>query len=381
MPIAYYIVLLFLNLVISFAWGQYFGTFGIGTTWYINLQWLAIGTMVIMQLDPFRRNEDTILTLFTFDTGLRPHVGTCPTPCLVPFLKGLGILNFGFGSDVSGSSRPVISNPEYGLDQRIPIYSAQVRTNSFLAADVNRAKNLLLREIFSPFDRFGRLEYWKLGRIIFLFVFWPAIFIGNHFAPVDPLRQINSVTLNENKMEEISTEGTNEQRQKEIVSILVFLKKNTSPIIPSADNFVPRVNGNLTKYTTKFVEDSRPYYHFIEPVPGKISTIKVTEPLCAIIPLGREINFLTNKKPSAAVNVIPYVTYIKKRARFDIFDYMQVIVDFNINATSLLVTKSWEDVYDTWYGEDYRMIATMATSPSKLHPESPSWVGGIVCFD
>ena len=188
-------ILIPLSVVTVFFWGSAYGSYASGTVWGKYLVPMGYITFAIMLFEEFRANENTALTICTFHLKFELPPGAYPLPCFFPFLRGFGLLAFGFGKDVHESRRPSKIRRSAGHDQSIPSYGVLVKTMSFFAADSNRLMNRILHELTTFTDWNGELEYWRISRALFVFFLWPGAFIGNHVAPTDPNQHIINRTL------------------------------------------------------------------------------------------------------------------------------------------------------------------------------------------
>lgn len=118
--------------------------------------------------------------------------------------------------------------------------------------------------------------------------------------------------------------------------------------------------------------DGRIYYLYNEPTPTSIDLLKIDRAACVVVPAGRKIRLLSDRKPIYADNVEDRVTIVHKKYGFTLGSMFDNVL---IEVTDW----QWEKVHDHWEDvETKRHIILVKALESWELPKGSS--GARICF-
>ena len=327
--------------------------------------------------------------------------GLCLVPTLFPFLHKVKVHLFWW------IKKPITEQDYFDnnnasfihhyVDQRDMRFNVNVDT-SLLAANATRVSGNIFTWFFNINRGAPELLFQRFGtRIIIV-----ALLLGFIANVIGPTRQESKSSWFENTVSSVKqnieeakalasptqatrrteTSSVQETRSSTMssdpgVDVLVQLQKQAKPTIPEKD-FFKVIQGDILYYTLD--STGRKYYYYTEVPEGMVAMITVKESMCAAIPAGKEMRFVTNRPPTYAVNMKSKLIYLRKPEHISllqaagsfIFDGIQVSKEpLHLYATWGKAYNEWE-AFDTSYG-----ILVQAITLDEI-PKGGE--GGMVCF-
>jgi hypothetical protein len=156
------------------------------------------------------------------------------------------------------------------------------------------------------------------------------------------------------------------------------LELGRKPSFPPPGNFVAQRENNA-QFFTRVEGDDRKYYLFHEPNPGEIKTITVKESMCALIPPGRQIAFVTDWPPMNAENMENQIIYTKKYRSITRTELLNAWLAGKSLERGLSSLADWSFVNKNWHTVETfeRRLVAQAKAQNQIRAYES---GGIVCF-
>jgi hypothetical protein len=304
--------------------------------------------------------------------------GYCLVPSFMPILHNFGVRPL--WSLKKADILPVYRGDrdvsiDHFQDQRLPRYNVNTQTSMF-GMFISRISEAVFGWFLGIQKGDPELLFQRLGsRIIILSIVLG--FIANTFYPNKPSGVQNGEPSASSASQSYDKRNNKPKSPEGKVMTLSQLSKGRDPIIPGEDKFLPEKNGPALHYFFVNESDPRKYFLFQEPGESGKTILFVKESLCAIIPAGRKIYFLTNYPPQNVLNMEVEVIYAKKEERYNLVEKIEKRISGNVRSK----TSSWRDLYDNWNDveTENHFIIAQARTRDKL-PEPEKSFGGIVCF-
>lgn len=300
-----------------------------------------------------------------FEKSFKPnkHIwgdGFCLVPTLLPLLHYIGIH---WLWDIRKNPNLIESqfNPNVNIyhhkDQRIPEFKVNSDATLFQST-VYRFFGNVTDWFFSLDSKDPELVYQKLGfRIIIVAVVlgW----IGNFFPKSQPNIPQNNVIRN----------------KETVTGLFSLIREKPIKYFPSNEVFEIDYEQNVLHY--RYHDDVKLFsYHKVY---GKdFPTISVKEKICAVVPAGMKIAFLSKIPPVYAVNMKSELLYDSKPEYLNFFRRNGSIfyLLFGNESKFLETSGTWRGIDEHWERVNYKIIA-QALDKNDI-PDGV--LGGIVCF-
>jgi hypothetical protein len=351
-----------------FIYLQWFYDYAKNLSWFPYIMGFAIFSMFLMFLKNIRRGEVGHLEFFGADMEREVRQGWYWPPSIAPFLQGID-LTFGFDivNERFSTLGSIGGNPNiyHYHEQRLPLYNVRVNSGSFLRANLDRGLNLLFASIFSIRDTEGRVRYYKVGAILYVLC-WIVAFIGNigNHATQLTNQAVNTVSsaIGRAVAPHIATPS-------KFTSVIVQLETGNDPVWPDWELFVPTRERGTRDY--EMIEGKK-YLIYSEPTPDSVDTVRVDEPACIPVPVGRKVYFRTTRPPIFAANMDPTVEYVERFFWFDHTKYLDPVLTKPVVAPWTYMRENWNKVETNRHN---------FLAQAKMAYELPEPTGGgLVCF-
>lgn len=353
----------------------YYGYFGQNQFTPQLLTFFLFGVLLhfFQKIEPGTRAE---LVFFGKARNFFWEDGYCLVPSFLPILHQVGIhllwsLKKAVYSGIYRSDRDV--SIEHFQDQRRPNYNMNTQTTMF-----GMAVSRILEVIFGWFLEISRgdpeLLFQRIGQRIMVL----SIILGAFANIFFPNKETRSVGQTFSMVSEEKKNSSQEPR-KGMTLVSSGLHVGLPPQMPLAENFVPRPTSTTRLYfNVDSGVDKRKYFLFHEPPLGKFHTITVNEPLCQVIPAGRDVLFFSKYRPQFEGNTENRVEYVVKKENQN--PLREVYKNFR-GISSKTEVATWKEIYSDWSmvdTESYGIIVRALADEDQ--PQPGKGLGGIVCF-
>ena len=168
------------------------------------------------------------------------------------------------------------------------------------------------------------------------------------------------------------------QESIKTVSLKVSLSKKSIPYFPKNNRFEINHEQGVQRYDDL---GGIPFFSYHERNDGKRPVIRVDRKLCAVVPAGKEISFITNRPPVYVANMENELHYATKVEFLSFFKKNTAALFYLIGGRNAVVhtVDDWEYVFDNWGkvdSENYS-IASVALPKKEI---LDNVAGGLVCF-
>lgn len=354
-----------LSLLLMSPWMFVYTWWTIESSYSLQLVLLMFFGWVFLYLRKIEAGTEAEVVFFEKSFKPNKHIwedGFCLVPTLLPVLHIIGI-HWLWDIRKNTNSTEMMFNPNVNIyhhkDQRIPEFKVNSDATLFQAT-VYRFIGNLTDWFFSIDSKDPELVYQKLGFRIIIVAFVLG-WVGNFF----PKNQ-SGFSLN------------NSNHNNATFTILVQLEKeNPLPFFPENKSFEIDYTQNIQHY--RDVGNTKLFaYHQVSGI--KFPTIVVQEKLCAVVPAGKKISFISKTPPVYAANMVNEVYYFGKIDHLS-FLRRNTIVFYYITGSMdhfQVVSDTWKEISDHWEKVDstYHILAE-----AREKKEIPDGVaGGMVCF-
>lgn len=358
---------LILTLPYLFLYYMYFGN-NYYSLYLTSFFYVGVLLHFFHKIEPGTRAE---VVFFGKATGGYWEDGFCLVPSIMPVIHYIN-------THLLWSLKKSEAQGVYRIDRDISIdqYVNQRRPNYNMNVQSTHVQIWLSRVIESIIEWFSGIQkgdeelvYQRLGVRIIVIAILGGI-SANFFFP-------KSHTSNSFPFMSSSGDGLPKPKEGES-AVYSSLRHGRLPIMPLPENFTPRPKSNTQLFFFVSQEDPRKYYLFHEPPLGGFHTVAIHEPLCALIPAGREMIFITKYRPQYEANMVNLVEYAAKAKERGILSTLSRSL---LGLETKADLASWEELYNNWEKVDVDNygIKVQALANDDL-PESSKNLGGIVCF-
>lgn len=348
----------------------------------------AFLSTLLMFMWVVRLGEVGRLILFETDTGRDFSSGIYFLPNLFPFVRGIDLV-LGYGLVITERlyTNNTQRNINHYVDQRLPTYRVDVKTDSLFRANLDRKTNLFFKWLFTTRGRDGHVEYYRVGRIGFLVMIIAAL-ICSVIAPrkeyITPfalpslslpsfLQQVN--TPEKPRLQSVTIDP--EDSNIKVVTTRTQLEAGQMPTIPPDSLFEVEIGDTLHFVTI----GGRKYIKYLEKSDGGGFAIIVNEPLCSIVPAGKKVNYLTNRRPEFALNMKQQVNFAQQTDHLPQTFKLGILLFEEKDGKSRPSYRrdiNWNELFKMWNTADTSRIIMAEALPSSEIPDRVP--GGIVCF-
>ena len=343
-----------------------------GTTWWAYLMTGALLATILMFLWVVEIGELGVLKFFGGDAGVRYEAGYYILPNLIPFLREIRLVA-GFGLAIVGTNDHQSSIHHY-KDDRVTNYQVKIHTESFFRANLDKLINALLRWVMTFEGKDGRIEYYRVGRLLFLML-TIAAYVGCFISPRTQSESSSFSQLVPTWWSQKS--ATNEEKATSpTVDVLVNLQEAPSPIFPSEDFF--EVEEGDTLYYR--IIGAKRYYRYHRVSGKQYAVFKVKEPSCVAIPAGKEMYIFTQDPPVIAFNMRDYIVYDKKAEYAHWSNKLEraLLEPDTPPEKSFTLEGSWQNIFKEGGFVDTSLSIEVQALPYSKIPDGQA--GGLVCF-
>ncbi len=344
------------------AYYRFFYTYAAGSIYVNELRIVGGLCFLMMFLWKVEVGEVGVLTFLEFERRERVRPGLYILPNLFPFFREIGIVigyGIGFADKAEGK---IPSRVQHYSDQRLSAYRVDVKTDSFIKANLDRNFNLFANHLTTFKDDYGRFQYYRVGRLLFLLTLL-ATFMCNMLYPSQRggglqnfIAQANSVMQNK-------------------VAVSVQHQVQQAAELPSKEDFIP----TSTRLYSVYINDKR-YVKYLDLTPPEDTLrLKVSDSFCAIVPAGKKIAFRSHYPPLYVANMENSVSYTKDSRTMTIQDKVETLFfDWKIPALGLFtINTTWTKMYAQWGSVDkYEGFDAQALPWHQISGAG----GGLVCF-
>lgn len=314
-----------------------------------------------------------VLTFFGFDTGIRYESGHYILPNALPFLREIRLV-IGFGLTVIG--RNTHREVHHHRDDRYKHYTVDLKTTSFIKTNLDKALTDFIRWLTTFTGRDGEIEYYRVGRLLYL-VLIVAAHIGSL---VSPRVQPESFMFSQLIPSWFSQKSINtaSPAAPERVEVIVNLQEAPLPVIPEKEFFTPIIEKGGGSVYDKIDDVKYFYYRYKPEIDGSVSVIKNTS--CFVVPANKKMYFFTDLSPVVAINMKNSVTYSKKpegvplwRKGIRLFGGWE-----DPNKSTYIMRGTWVELFQEWTSVKKDEYIEAQALPYSEIPDGI--LGGIVCF-